>query len=97
MREKDEVLNVYPDAIFLEDTHCYFGDGPGAKMPYMLCHAISKELKSHCVNNRVVVDWWNWRDKIHLYPLSAFHATEEECWVEAAARVQNIVATILSD
>jgi hypothetical protein len=97
MTNKEQVLQIYPDAILLHDLH-NFGSQEGGKFNLMIINNLPDFMKEKIVNNVVIIDSpFNCGDFLHPFPLSIWCKTEEECWKDAWFKIQQRMIRTLED
>jgi len=92
MNIKEKVLNVYPDAVLLQDSHNY-GSQPGGQFQYIIVHNIPKEFICHIQNGIIIMDLES-IIKNNFHVLSKWSSVSEEAWnsawIQIEEKTQNI-------
>lgn len=91
MNYKEQVLNIFPSAIVIEDVHNY---GSNFCKFLILKDKISDFLQIK--NDVYSIDFTQLRNKTIIHPLSVWSISEEDAWKNALIQLENKIEEKLS-
>jgi hypothetical protein len=91
---KDKILNVYPDAFIIEDTHIYGQLEKGVQLPFILMMTGLPNMT--ILDRKLKMDYFSYYNRNLLKPLSSWCATEDQCWKQAWEKLEIKLINILS-
>jgi len=88
MNIQEQIRNIYPNAVLIKDCHNY--GKLEINLNYIVLHdVIPSENISSKINDEIILDFMQIRNKTEIHPLSTWQSTSEEAWQEAWRLIQS--------